>query len=165
MAATRTIKKYPNRRLYDTELSRYITLADLRRLIADGEDFEVVDANSGEDITRTILLQIITDQECAGKPLFTTDMLLKMIRFYGGGAQDIFTDYLQRSLELFSDQQKAYQEQWSELMRVTPVGAMSEIARRNVELWQDVQRGFLRAAGSGPSSGAGEPKKDKPKTD
>lgn len=155
MSEPRVIKKYPNRRLYDTEVSRYITLADLRKLIMDGSEFEVRDAGTGEDITRTILLQIITDQECGGKPLFTTDILMKMIRFYGGNTQDIFTDYLGRSLELFVQQQKTYQDQWSDMMRVTPVGTISELAKQNFEMWRGVQRSFLDSAGvKEPRSGA-----------
>ena len=147
MSESRTIKKYPNRRLYDTELSRYITLADLRKLINEGVDFEVHDANSGDDITRTILLQIITDQEVGGKPLFTTDILMQMIRFYGGASQDVFQNYLAQSLDLFVQQQKAYQDQWSGLVQHSPVTAMSELAKQNFELWSDVQRRFLESAG------------------
>ena len=150
MSEFRVIKKYPNRRLYDTELSRYITLADLRKLIMDGSNFEVRDAGSGEDLTRTILLQIITDQECGGKPLFTTDILTKMIRFYGDSTQDIFTDYLGQSLEIFAQQQKTYRDQLADLMQGTPVGAISTLARQNFEMWSDVQRRFLGAAGDKP---------------
>jgi polyhydroxyalkanoate synthesis repressor PhaR len=155
MSEPRVIKKYPNRRLYDTELSRYITLADLRKLIMDGSDFQVRDAGSGEDLTRTILLQIITDQECGGKPLFTTDILTKMIRFYGDSTQDIFTDYLGQSLEIFAQQQKTYRDQLADLMQGTPAGAISTLARQNFEMWSDVQRRFLGAAG-GKAPGPGK---------
>ena len=105
----RTIKKYPNRRLYDTEVSRYITVSDLRQLIVDGEEFGVVDVASGDDITRSVLLQIINEQENGGQPLFTTEILTNLIRFYGGTTQKMFTDYLDRSLSLFVEQQQAYQ--------------------------------------------------------
>ena len=77
----RTIKKYPNRRLYDTEVSRYITVSDLRQLIIEGEEFEVVDVASGDDLTRMVLLQIINEQESGGQPLFTTEILTHLIRF------------------------------------------------------------------------------------
>ncbi len=83
MAATRIIKKYPNRRLYDTEISSYITIEDVRQLILDGEDFEVRDAKSGDDLTRSVLLQIIADQEQDGEPMLSTQLLSQLIRFYG----------------------------------------------------------------------------------
>ncbi len=158
MSETRVIKKYPNRRLYDTELSKYIKLGDLRALIDEDVEFEVRDANTGEDITRTILLQIITDQECGGKPLFTTDILTQMIRSYGGEAQDMFTDYLSKSLELFTKQQELYQDRLTNLMRNNPMTAWSEIAKQNMDIWQEVQNNFLKSAGvDAPSD-----KKDKP---
>jgi polyhydroxyalkanoate synthesis repressor PhaR len=83
MAATRIIKKYPTRRLYDTEISSYITIEDVRQLILDGEDFEVRDAKSGDDLTRSVLLQIIADQEQDGEPMLSTQLLSQLIRFYG----------------------------------------------------------------------------------
>ncbi|MDF1528350.1 MAG: polyhydroxyalkanoate synthesis repressor PhaR, partial [Sedimenticola sp.] len=82
MSNTRIIKKYPNRRLYDTELSRYITLNDIRELVMKGSDFQVVDTNSNEDLTRSILLQIMLDEESGGEPLFSAKMLSQIIRFY-----------------------------------------------------------------------------------
>ncbi len=147
MSEPRVIKKYPNRRLYDTELSKYIKLIDLRSLIDDGVDFEVRDANTGEDITRTILLQIITDQECGGKPLFTTDILTQMIRSYGGEAQDVFTEFLSRSISMFNKQQRLYQERLNDMMRGHPMNAWSEIAKQNMEIWQEAQKNFLKSAG------------------
>ncbi|HEY0333685.1 MAG TPA: polyhydroxyalkanoate synthesis repressor PhaR, partial [Stenotrophomonas sp.] len=80
MAALRIIKKYPNRRLYDTEISSYITIEDVRQLIIDGEDFEVRDAKSGEDLTRSVLLQIIADRESDGEPMLSTQLLSQIIR-------------------------------------------------------------------------------------
>jgi len=143
---TRIIKKYPNRRLYDTEQSRYITLADLQKLAEAGEEFEVKDASSGEDITRTILLQIIAEQENGGNPVFTTDILTRIIRFYGASAQDALTSYLEQSLSLFEQQQKAFQEQVRGAMQNNPVNAMSELTQRNLEIWQDIQNQFFEAA-------------------
>ena len=81
--AIRTIKKYPNRRLYDTANSGYITLADVRQMVLDGIEFQVIDAKSGDELTRTILLQIILDEEAGGVPMFSSEMLAQMIRFYG----------------------------------------------------------------------------------
>jgi polyhydroxyalkanoate synthesis repressor PhaR len=86
---TRTIKKYPNRRLYDTANSGYITLADVKQMVLDSIDFKVVDAKSGEDLTRQILLQIILDEEAGGLPMFSSEMLVQMIRFYGTAQQTI----------------------------------------------------------------------------
>ncbi|WP_428633728.1 polyhydroxyalkanoate synthesis repressor PhaR, partial [Sedimenticola sp.] len=94
MSNTRIIKKYPNRRLYDTELSRYITLSDIRELVMKGMDFQVVDTNTNEDLTRSILLQIMLDEESGGEPLFSAKMLSQIIRFYGGTVQGILARYL-----------------------------------------------------------------------
>jgi polyhydroxyalkanoate synthesis repressor PhaR len=143
----RTIKKYPNRRLYDTERSKYITLADVRDLVTEGVEFEVVDANSGDDITRSILLQIIMEKEADGEPLFTTDMLTKFIRFYGNTAQDLFSQYMEQSMALFLEQQRTMQGRIRDAMGSNPMDVMSDITRRNLEIWQDMQKSFLRAAG------------------
>ena len=154
----RIIKKYPNRRLYDTEQSRYITLADLQRLVMDGEEFEVKDANTGADLTRNILLQIIAEQESGGNPMFTTEILLRIIRFYGDSVQDALTQYLQRSLSLFEEQQKAFQEQVQDAMRDNPMSSLlTEMTKKNLEIWQDVQNSFFKA------SGLSEDNKDKDK--
>jgi len=146
----RTIKKYPNRRLYDTEQSRYITLVDLQKLVMSGEDFEVVDANSGKDITRNILLQIISEQESGGRPLFTTDILLRIIRFYGDSVQDAFSTYLEQSLSLFEQQQQAFHEQLREAVQHNPVTALSEMTQKNLEIWQQIQDQFFASAGLKP---------------
>jgi len=145
-ANNRIIKKYPNRRLYDTEQSRYITLADLQKLAEAGEEFEVKDASSGDDLTRMILLQIISEQESGGNPVFTTDILSRIIRFYGASAQDALTSYLEQSLRLFEQQQKSFQEQVRGAMENNPVNAMSELTQRNVEIWKDIQDRFFEAA-------------------
>ena len=85
--SVRTIKKYPNRRLYDTQLSTYITLADVKAMVLSGEHFEVRDAKSGEDLTRSILLQIILEEETGGVPIFSAQMLAQITRFYGNAMQ------------------------------------------------------------------------------
>src|SRR5678816_2160478 len=87
MAQVRTIKKYPNRRLYDTEISSYITLEEVRQLVLDNEEFEVRDAKTGDDLTRSVLLQIISEHEETGSPMFTTQLLSQVIRFYGDSMQ------------------------------------------------------------------------------
>ena len=144
----RIIKKYPNRRLYDTEQSRYITLADLQQLVMEGYEFQVKDANTDADLTRNILLQIIAEQESGGKPMFTTEILLRIIRFYGDSAQDALTKYLQQSLSLFEDQQKAFQEQFRGAVEDNPMSSwFSDMTKKNLEIWQDVQSSFFKAAG------------------
>ena len=110
MAETlRLIKKYPNRRLYDTKTSCYITLADVKQLVIKQECFQVVDAKTGDDLTRSILLQIILEEESGGSPMFTHDVLTQFIRFYGNAMQDIMGEYLQRNLHAFIDFQKTVQ--------------------------------------------------------
>ncbi|MDR7306609.1 polyhydroxyalkanoate synthesis repressor PhaR [Rhodoferax saidenbachensis] len=101
----RVIKKYPNRRLYDTDTSTYITLAEIRRLVMDNEAFAVVDAKSGEDITRSILLQIILEEEANGSPMFTTPVLANIIRFYGHTMQGMMGGYLEKNMQALMDMQ------------------------------------------------------------
>src|SRR5215471_5870248 len=108
---TRLIKKYPNRRLYDTKTSSYITLADVKQMVHRQEDFQVVDAKSGEDLTRAILLQIILEEESGGLPMFSSDLLSQLIRFYGNAMQGVMGTYLERNIRAFQDMQKAIQDQ------------------------------------------------------
>src|SRR5688500_18636806 len=110
MSETRVIKKYPNRRLYDTVESRYITLADIRRLVVEKVDFLVVDKKSQEDITRTILLQVIAEQEHRTDPLLSREFLAQVIRSYGGSTQPVVGAYLEHSLKLISAQQRELRE-------------------------------------------------------
>jgi polyhydroxyalkanoate synthesis repressor PhaR len=111
MAQLRTIKKYPNRRLYDTEISSYITLEEVRQLVLDNEEFEVRDAKSGDDLTRSVLLQIISEHEERGQPMFTTNLLSQIIRFYGDSLQGFMGSYLEKSLQIFLDQQQQFRSQ------------------------------------------------------
>lgn len=107
----RLIKKYPNRRLYDTRTSSYITLADVKELVLAREDFQVVDAKTGEDLTRSILLQIILEEEAGGAPMFTSDLLAHMIRFYGNATQGMMGKYLENNIKAFTEMQAKLQEQ------------------------------------------------------
>ena len=107
----RIIKKYPNRRLYDTETSSYITLADVKKLVLDNIDFRVEDAKSKEDLTRSILLQIILEEETAGAPMFSSDMLSQIIRFYGNAMQGMMGSYLEKNIQIFMDLQQKMTEQ------------------------------------------------------
>ncbi len=111
----RLIKKYPNRRLYDTKTSAYITLSDVKDLVLYRENFNVLDAKTGEDITRSILLQIILEEEAGGMPLFTTDLLAQMIRFYGHAMQGMLGKYLESNIKSFIEFQKKLQEQSQQL--------------------------------------------------
>lgn len=107
----RLIKKYPNRRLYDTRTSTYITLVDVKELVLKHEEFRVVDAKTGDDLTRSILLQIILEEEAGGAPMFTSDLLAQMIRFYGNAMQGMMGQYLENNITAFSDMQKKLQDQ------------------------------------------------------
>jgi polyhydroxyalkanoate synthesis repressor PhaR len=104
-ASQRVIKKYPNRRLYDTDTSSYITLTEIKRLVMDSEVFAVVDAKSGEDITRSILLQIILEEEANGSPMFTAPVLANIIRFYGHTMQGMMGGYLEKNMQALMDMQ------------------------------------------------------------
>ena len=107
----RVLKKYPNRRLYDTHTSSYITLADVKTMVLGGQDFEVRDAKSGEDLTRSILLQIILEEETGGVPMFSSTMLAQIIRFYGHAMQGVMGSYLEKNLQTFTEIQGRLAEQ------------------------------------------------------
>jgi polyhydroxyalkanoate synthesis repressor PhaR len=113
--SVRLIKKYPNRRLYDTQTSSYITLADVKELVLKHAEFQVVDAKSSEDLTRQILLQIILDEESTGAPMFSHDVLTQFIRFYGNAMQGMMGNYLERNIQAFLEIQKSMQEQSKQL--------------------------------------------------
>ncbi len=156
MAEIRIIKKYPNRRLYDTEISSYITIEDVRQLIIDGEEFEVRDAKTGEDLSRAVLLQIIADQEQDGEPMLSTQLLSQIIRFYGDSLQGFMGNYLERSMQVFLDQQQQFRQQMGNLLGQTPWTMMNQLTERNLELWHEFQRNL--GAGFGrPAAGTGKP--------
>lgn len=124
----RLIKKYPNRRLYDTKTSVYITLADVKKLVVDGAEFQVVDAKTGEDLTRSILLQIILEEEAAGAPMFSPDVLAQFIRSYGSAMQGMLGAYLERNMQLFGEIQKSLRDQSQKLY--------GEPTKFNEDLWK-----------------------------
>ena len=111
----RLIKKYPNRRLYDTKTSSYITLVDVKQMVLKQEEFQAVDAKTGEDLTRQILLQIILEEESSGSPMFTSDALTQMIRTYGNAMQGMMGGYLEKNIHAFQEMQKSLQEQSNKL--------------------------------------------------
>jgi polyhydroxyalkanoate synthesis repressor PhaR len=110
VAGVRAIKKYPNRRLYDTQTSSYITLSDVKDMVMGCEHFIVLDAKSGEDLTRSILLQIILEEESAGVPMFSTQALAQIIRFYGNTMQGLMGNYLEKNIQSFIDLQSKLTE-------------------------------------------------------
>jgi polyhydroxyalkanoate synthesis repressor PhaR len=118
---SRIIKKYPNRRLYDTETSSYITLQDVKKLVLEQVDFRVEDAKSKDDLTRAILLQIILEEETAGAPMFSSDMLSQIIRFYGNAMQGMMGTYLEKNIHTFIDMQKRLQEQSRQIYGQNPM--------------------------------------------
>jgi len=138
MEKRRLIKKYANRRLYDTVKSRHVTLSDLRTMIVEGVDIKIVDDTSGEDITRALLLQIIVDREQAGQPLLTEVLLAQLIRFYGNPMQGMMADYLQRSVDTFVDQQASVQDRLQTALSTTPVETMREMMKHNVNAWEQL---------------------------
>lgn len=107
----RVLKKYPNRRLYDTQGSCYITLQDVKDMVLKAEDFQVLDAKTAEDITRSILLQIILEEETGGVPMFSAAMLANIIRFYGHAMQGMMGHYLEQNLQGFADLQRQWTQQ------------------------------------------------------
>jgi polyhydroxyalkanoate synthesis repressor PhaR len=149
----RIIKKYPNRRLYDTEKSSYIKLAEVHDLIKKGEEFKVVDANSGEDISRSILIQIIIEQEGGDKPIFTTDMLTNFIRSYDEATHGLFGEFLEKNLQFFAEQQKRW-FQPPGLGGMPGLGMidspfpkmMQDMTERNLNMWKDMQQRFFDLA-------------------
>lgn len=156
MTEPRIIKKYPNRRLYDTAISSYITIEDVRNLVKQHVTFFIQDAKTGEDLTRNILLQIILEQEEKGNPIFSSEVLVQLIRFYGDTLQGIITNYFERSLGLFAKQQEEFREKL-----YNPLSLMTDMAEQNIKLWKDMQESFFRATLSGNYDAA----KDKGKKD
>jgi len=128
----RILKKYPNRRLYDTQLSTYITLTDVKAMVLTGEHFEVRDAKSGDDLTRSILLQIILEEETGGVPIFSAQMLAQIIRFYGHAMQGMMGSYLEKNLQTFTDIQSRLTEQSKGLY---------DPAKQSPEMWTQFLNG------------------------
>ncbi|MBF0192303.1 MAG: polyhydroxyalkanoate synthesis repressor PhaR [Magnetococcales bacterium] len=133
----RIIKKYANRRLYDTEQSAYITLDGVRDLVMNRIPFQVVDNRTGADLTRLILLQIISEQEDKGRPVFDSDALQLIIRFYGDTLQEALGEWMKQSLDAFMDQKTFFQS------APDPLILINEMGRRNLEMWHSLQGGIF----------------------
>jgi polyhydroxyalkanoate synthesis repressor PhaR len=138
MQQERLIRKYTNRRLYDTVGSRHVTLEDLRRLIVEGEKIKVVDDKSGEDLTRLVLLQIISEQEQFGSPVLGSELLEMIIRFYGRPTQALLSRYLEQAFTTMLRQQETMQLEMTKALQ-TPFAPLTELARTNMELWEKMQ--------------------------
>ena len=148
---TRIIKKYPNRRLYDTETSSYITLADVKKLVLEHIEFRVEDAKTKEDLTRSILLQIILEEETAGAPMFSSDMLTQIIRFYGNAMQGMMGSYLEKNIQTFIEIQKRLQDQSRQLYGQNPMlgsEAWSEFVRMQGPAIQGLMSRYLEQSAS-----------------
>ncbi len=130
--------------MYDTEISSYIKLDDVRQLVLDHEEIQVLDAKSGDDLTRSVLLQIIAEHEEQGEPLFTTQLLTRLIRFYGDALQGFMGSYLERSLDVFLDQQQQFRKQLDNVMGKTPWSMMNEMTEHNLKVWRSMQENFLK---------------------
>ncbi|MGE0115295.1 MAG: polyhydroxyalkanoate synthesis repressor PhaR [Steroidobacteraceae bacterium] len=138
----RVIKKYPNRRLYDTVESRYITLSDIRHLVMEKAEFVVIDKKTNEDITRSILLQVISEQE-HGEPMMSNDFLSQVIRSYGGAMQSFVGSYLENSLKLFTSQQAQMRERMQQNNIADPFSAFANLTQKNLEFWRSMQDQFF----------------------
>ena len=155
--AQRVIKKYPNRRLYDTNTSSYITLAEVKHLVMERQDFVVRDAKTNEDLTRSILLQIILEEEAGGAPMFSEAALANIIRFYGHAMQGFMGSYLENNVQAFTDFQKQLAEQsktmtpemWTQFMSVqNPMqGMMGNYAEQSRVMFEKMQQQMLGAFG------------------
>jgi polyhydroxyalkanoate synthesis repressor PhaR len=145
MSEPRVIKKYPNRRLYDTVESRYITLADIRRLVMDKVEFVVIDKKTQEDITRSILLQVIAEQEHTGEPMMSQDFLSQVIRSYGGAMQNFVGSYLEQSLKLLASQQQQMRDHMRGVMGSDAFDSIANLTQQNLERWRSVQEDIFRA--------------------
>src|SRR4051812_43219375 len=148
---SRIIKKYPNRRLYDTETSSYITLQDVKKLVLEQVEFRVEDAKSKDDLTRSILLQIILEEETAGAPMFSSDMLSQIIRFYGNAMQGMMGSYLEKNIHTFVDMQKRLQDQSRQMFGQNPMlnsDAWSEFVKMQGPAIQGLMSRYLEQSAS-----------------
>jgi polyhydroxyalkanoate synthesis repressor PhaR len=162
MSEARIIKKYPNRRLYDTVESRYITLEDIRRLVLAQIEFIVLDKKTQEDITRSILLQVIAEQEHGGEPMMSEDFLSQVIRSYGGTMQSLVASYLEQSLKLFMTQQSQIRDRMRSVVGLDPMSAMTSMAQDNYARFRQMQDAFFQSMLSAGQPRQGRDEESKP---
>ena len=134
----RIIKKYPNRRLYDTKKSQYVTLQQIRELVLEEIPFVVIDQKSEDDITRSILLQIILEQESETNPLFSNDNLERFIRYYNAGADIGFSDYIGKSMSFFQQQQLEFGKAVAGATRHNPMSFWTDMTQNNIDSWRQM---------------------------
>ena len=134
----RIIKKYPNRRLYDTKKSQYVTLQQIRELVLEEIPFIVIDQKSEEDISRSILLQIILEQESETNPLFSNDNLERFIRYYNAGADSGFSDYIGKSMSFFQQQQLEFSKAVSGVAAHNPMSYWTDMTQKNIDSWRQM---------------------------
>jgi polyhydroxyalkanoate synthesis repressor PhaR len=161
MGDERIIKKYANRRLYDTSESRYVALDDIRQLVLHGEPIRVIDVTTEEDISRSILLQIIVEQEEKGPPIFSTRLLQQIIHYYGDTLQAFVSMYLEKSMDTFTAQQQVFHDQLANLLRSAPQSVLTEITERNLALWTQMQDTLLKPYSSKSGSDSSSPRSDR----
>jgi polyhydroxyalkanoate synthesis repressor PhaR len=147
MKPERLIRKYSNRRLYDTSGSRHVTLDDLRQLVVAGEKIKVVDDKTGEDLTRSVLLQIIAEQEQFGLPVLGSELLETIIRFNGGPMQALLSRYLEQAFTTMLRQQEAMQSEMAKALQA-PFAPLKELARNSMEAWEQMQAATRNAFGA-----------------
>lgn len=135
MSETRVIKKYPNRRLYDTKISSYITLNDIKDLVMSYSDFQVIDAKTGDDLTRCTLMQIISEEETNGQPLLTSEILKEFVRFYGDSMQAMMSRFLEHSIKHFMERRAGLKSPLNTILGANPVSLMQSIAEQNMDSW------------------------------
>lgn len=157
------IKKYANRRLYDTSTSSYVTLDHLSELVKKEVDFEVRDAKTGEDLTRAVLTQIIFEQEAKGQGALPTNFLRQLIKFYGDGVQSVLPAWLDMSMNSFAERQEKWRSSLGKSFPMTPLGLFEEQAKRNMAMFEKAMRVIMpglaakRSKKSGDKSGDKEP--------
>jgi len=144
MSEVRTIKKYPNRRLYDTEESRYITLSDIRNLVNEQIEFAVIEKKTGNDITCQILLQVITEQEQHGNTVLNRNFLSQVINSYGSNVQGMVGGYLEQSMNMFMQQRKQMRERIKNVLDLDPTGFATKNYNRWLSLQDEVLSKFKR---------------------
>jgi len=132
----REFKKYPNRRLYDIQESKYVTVEDIRKLVLKGEVIRVLDSKTEKDLTRSVLLQIITEQESEGhEPILTNRVLEQLIRFYGAPMQNIVSKYIEQSIKTFLEHEQNYRQRMKDFSPADPMGLMRKALEQNMEFW------------------------------
>jgi polyhydroxyalkanoate synthesis repressor PhaR len=140
---TRTIKKYPNRRLYDTKISSYITLQDIKELVMTQNDFKVIDAKTKEDLTRCTLMQLIAEEETNGNPILTAEVLKEFVRFYGDSMQAMMSRFLEHSVKLFMENRASLKSPLNSMLGTNQTSQMQTIAEQTIHTFDKKDSDFI----------------------